>query len=223
MAMKTYVKGTGYKNGTPKGRASIKAHLKYIENRPNEKGEREKRKMFNENGKTSREEFQDKLDKQPNTGVNGHKVVISMDRKDQESGNIDMEELTKQSMAALEAKMGVKLEWIGTIHDKKSNPHAHVVIAGRDKDGKEVRLTKRELEWLKNRIDMEQKRQRERNMGRGITPISIEIPSLKQLILDRANSLEKTIKGLGNGNSGHGGGIGSIKAKILQDREENER
>lgn len=223
--MKTYVKGTGYKNNTPTGKAQIKAHLKYIETRPNDQGEREQREMFDENGPKSREDFQVVLDRQPKGGVNAHKIVISMERGDMKHGNIDMEELTKHAMAQLEEKLGRKLDWIAVKHDKKSNPHVHIVIAGHDKDGKPVKLTKREYAWLKNRVDMERKRQEHRNIERGIP--TLKIPDLEHALARKANSMARSLQhaigNSGHGSQGHGGGIGSIKSKILKDREENER
>lgn len=193
--MKTYVKALGYYKHTKSGKnaAKVKAHLKYIEQRPNDLGEREKRELFNEKDAVSRKDFQKLLDDQEKTGVIAHKLCISMNRKDMESGNIDLKELTRQSMAAFEAKQGRKLNWIATIHDKDSNPHIHIVVAGRDTAGREVRLGNLQVKQLKNCVDIEQKRERERNLGRSghDTP---PLPPLEKMIEAKAQVMAKELE-----------------------------
>lgn len=169
--MQVFVKHLGYKSHkggkVSKGLSTIKAHMKYIENRKDEQGNRYPRQMFGKEGPTDIKSFYEGLKQQPERGVIAHKLVISMDRKDVAGQKIDLQELTKDTMAAWEAKTGRKLNWIACIHDKQSNPHAHIVLAGRDEKGKEIPIMKHDLEKMKQLSDQQREAQAERNYERG--------------------------------------------------------
>lgn len=169
--MQVFVKHLGYKSHkggkVSKGLSSIKAHMKYIKNRQDEQGNRYPRPMFSKEGQSDIKSFYEILKKQPERGVIAHKLVISMDRKDLESQKIDLQELAKDTMAAWEAKTGRKLNWIACVHDKKSNPHVHIVLAGRDENRKEVSIMKHDLEKMKKISDQQREAQAERNFERG--------------------------------------------------------
>jgi len=58
-----------------------------------------------------------------------------------------MEEYTRESMKALEERMGHELDWYATIHQNTDHYHAHVVIAGKIPD-RERQLEKEQAkEW----------------------------------------------------------------------------
>ena len=48
--------------------------------------------------------------------------------------NIDIREYARESMEALEDRLGHKLDWYGVIHENTDHHHAHVVIAGKIPD-----------------------------------------------------------------------------------------
>ena len=48
--------------------------------------------------------------------------------------SIDIREYTRESMEALEDRLGHKLDWYGVIHENTDHHHAHVVIAGKIPD-----------------------------------------------------------------------------------------
>lgn len=168
--MQTFVKHLGYKSHkggkSSKGIGTIKAHIKYIQSRPNEQGEKETRELFGKDGESSRQDFCKLLDEQPQKGVIAHKLCISMDRKDYEAQKIDLKELTRDTMSAWEAKLGRQLNWTACIHLKDSNPHVHIVVAGRDQGGKELYIKDNDLERLKKIADRERGLQAERNTAR---------------------------------------------------------
>jgi hypothetical protein len=172
--MKAFVKHLGYKShkgGQPnyKGVGQINRHIKYIEHRMDEHGIRMKRELFNKDITISREEFMDRIEKQVTRGVIAHKLVISMDRKDFEQQRIDLKELTRDTMIAYEAKLGRDLNWIACLHDdKESNPHAHIVIAGRDDAQREVAIKPHELNNLKRIADQQRQMQFEIKRNREI-------------------------------------------------------
>lgn len=59
-----------------------------------------------------------------------------------ESQKADLEELTKSFIKRLEAQTGYSLLWRGAIHSDTAHRHAHVVINGKDRNGKDVWFNK---------------------------------------------------------------------------------
>lgn len=168
--LQVYVKHLGYKSHkggkAAGGLKAIKAHLKYIENRVDDMGHRVDREMFGQDGAADRKDFYELLQRQKEQGVIAHKLCISMDRKDYSEQKIDLKELARETVAAWAQKTGRQYNWIGCIHDKASNPHVHIVLAGRDRSGKEVILKPNHLEQLKRVSDNERERLYQRNMDR---------------------------------------------------------
>lgn len=166
--MQTFVKHLGYvshKNGSV-GKAA--AHCKYLEYRRDEDGKRVQREIFGREKELSRSEFVEKLKEQPERGVIAHKLAISLDGKNQDTREIDLKALARNTMTAFEAKTGRNLDWIGVCHDKESNPHVHLVIAGRDRNGKEVYIKPSDLDILKKIADQERTRALELTRERGL-------------------------------------------------------
>jgi hypothetical protein len=157
-SLKTFVKHTGYKShrGNSKGLRAINAHGNYLANRP---GHDQNKEFFTKDGTREWGDFYQDLKGQPQKGVIAHKLVISMDRKDLEEQQIDLKELARDTMSHYEQKKGRELNWIATIHDKESNPHVHIVIAGRDGQGKEVYMKPNDLEQMKRISDQERAEQ----------------------------------------------------------------
>jgi hypothetical protein len=50
----------------------------------------------------------------------------------------DLKPFIREVMAGLEAKLGVKLQWVAVDHHDTDNPHSHVLIRGRRPDGQEL-------------------------------------------------------------------------------------
>lgn len=55
----------------------------------------------------------------------------------------DLKPFIRELMASLEAKLGTQLEWIAVNHHDTDNPHTHVLIRGRQPDGKELFIPSR--------------------------------------------------------------------------------
>jgi type IV secretory pathway VirD2 relaxase len=66
------------------------------------------------------------------------KIIISPEM----AHKLDLKEHVKSVMGHAEKDLGVKLEWVAIDHYNTDNFHAHVVIRGVDKDGKELRINK---------------------------------------------------------------------------------
>jgi len=164
--MQTYVKHLGYKNTGKRGSSSVKAHTKYMEQRKNELGEREKRELYNHENEIDRIKFFKEIDNINSTkGVLAHKLVISMDKDTRDAQNIDLKELTRRTINKYEQKNNCKLKWIACNHEGK-NPHSHIIILGQDSNKKKVYIMQKHLRELKRIADKERKLMYERNIER---------------------------------------------------------
>lgn len=180
--MQTYVKHLGYKNVGRRGASSVKSHLKYMEQRKNEHGEKEKRELYNHSDNVERINFYKEMDN-VNRGVLAHKLVISMDGKTNKEQNIDLKELTRRTISKFEQKHNCKLNWVACNHEGK-NPHSHIIILGKDSNDKKVYIMPKHLRQLKSIADKERKLMYERNVER------IKIEPVRQP-LEFNKSLEK--------------------------------
>ena len=64
------------------------------------------------------------------------KIIISPEM----AHKLDLKEHIRAVMGHVEKDLGTKLEWVAIDHYNTDNPHAHVVMRGVDKDGKELRI-----------------------------------------------------------------------------------
>src|SRR5262249_17095429 len=107
----------------------IGAHLKYIQDR--ELGEQERKREFfdRSHDKIEREDVQQHLLDHRGQRVAMHKMILSPG-----DNSIDIQEYTRESMDALEDRLGHRLDWFAVIHENTEHHHAHVVIAGQVPD-----------------------------------------------------------------------------------------
>ena len=64
------------------------------------------------------------------------KIIISPER----GNELDLEQFTKDLLAAIEKDLGLRLEWAACVHKNTEHHHVHLVIRGIDKNGEEVKL-----------------------------------------------------------------------------------
>jgi len=57
-----------------------------------------------------------------------------------QSDKIDLKEMTEKFMRTLEQRTGYKFYWQAANHYNTAHPHAHILINGRDQNGKEVEI-----------------------------------------------------------------------------------
>ncbi|MDR2941747.1 MAG: DUF3363 domain-containing protein [Treponema sp.] len=114
-----------------------------------------------------------------------------------QSDRIDLANLAERFIKKLEQQTGYTLYWQAANHYNTAHPHAHLLINGKDKDGKEVDIPRDVVKTFM------------REYARDIctaqigyrTPAEIEIDKEKQLEAPRFTHLDKTINELcGNGN-----------------------
>ncbi len=55
----------------------------------------------------------------------------------------DLKPFIREVMAGLEAKLGTKLEWLAVDHRDTDNPHTHVLVRGKQADGKDLFIPSR--------------------------------------------------------------------------------
>lgn len=151
-------------NGTKKPIHSAKEHIKYIQ--ANREKHRNNPDLFNgKEDNLNRKEIFQRIDEQTPRGVILHKMVFTMSEDEQKRLKIDLRELTRDTMAAFETKIGQRLDWISAIHDDSGHPHCHCVIRGVDLDGKEVGIYPLQVKQLKQIAEQEKLRQAERNLS----------------------------------------------------------
>lgn len=145
---------------TGKGaRAAIREHLRYIQER--ERGEREPERKFFDRSREDierKEVFENMMQNRGDRAAM-HTLILSPG-----DNTIDLKDYTRESMKALEERLGHDLNWSATIHLNTDHHHAHVVIAGK--------IPERERELLKElgyREDHEHEIEKRGNSLRSLT------------------------------------------------------
>jgi hypothetical protein len=130
--MRSVVKHS-YVKGMQKA-AKAKAHVNYIQYRNGEDRGKEPRSFFDDKreGKQGREVKQE-IDKVGGKFV--HKLILSPGVP-----GVDVQAYTRQVMHDVGRSKGLDLNWSAVVHTNTDNAHAHVVVLGKDKQGREVQL-----------------------------------------------------------------------------------
>jgi hypothetical protein len=107
-------------------RSAVREHLRYIQER--ERGENEpERKFFNRDKEgIERKDVYDSMMQGRGERAAMHTVILSPG-----DNSIDLQEYTRESMKALEERLGHDLDWYAITHENTDHYHAHVVIAGK--------------------------------------------------------------------------------------------
>lgn len=113
-----------------KSRGTIKASVRYIQHRPGRDGERLTRTLFGNNGPMTRDDAYTLIDQAPR-GTSFYRVVISPDpTREDTDRDLNLVELTGQTLTALSDTLGKPIQYIGAIHDDHaSHRHVHVIMA----------------------------------------------------------------------------------------------
>lgn len=123
------------------------AHVKYIQHRPGEDRGDGGREMFNElddklDGKAIRKAIREQEDNK----VVAHKLTLAPEINPE-----DKKAFTREIMHKLGSEKGLDLNWVAVEHNNTEHHHIHVVVLGKDKNGKEVRIEKEDYgkirEW----------------------------------------------------------------------------
>ncbi|MGH7435884.1 MAG: DUF3363 domain-containing protein [Polyangiaceae bacterium] len=106
-------------------------HIRYIERDGVEK-DGSKGALYDAQGPVRARTFE-----QPRPGEkNQFRFIVSPE----DGSELDMTIYVRRLMATLERDIGHKVEWAAVNHFDTSHPHAHIVVRGIDRDGRELRI-----------------------------------------------------------------------------------
>lgn len=114
-----------------RGVKAAQLHLRYIEREGVERDGSPGR-LYGSNAEVAREELSDPLP--------GEKHQFRFIVSPEEGAELDLRQYTSALMAQVEADLGRNLVWAAVNHYDTDNPHAHVVVRGVDRGGRQVRI-----------------------------------------------------------------------------------
>jgi type IV secretory pathway VirD2 relaxase len=118
--------------------SAIREHLRYVQERERGQGESERKFFDRERQGIERQDVYEKMLEGRGQRVGMHTVILSPG-----DNNVDLVDYTRQSMEALEGRLGHSLDWYAVVHENTEHHHAHVVIAGQQ-PGREHDLERQE-------------------------------------------------------------------------------
>ena len=116
---------------TASGAKAAVLHLRYIE-RDGVERDGSRGMLYSADGPIRAESFE-----QPRAGEK-HQFRLIVSPED--AGELNLTDYVRRLMAQVERDLGRKLEWAAVNHYNTDHPHAHIVVRGVDRDGREVRL-----------------------------------------------------------------------------------
>jgi hypothetical protein len=187
VAIHSYIKG----GSTGKGKA--RAHLHYIQYRGGHDREEGGRQFFDRDVEESDGSwFRKELNEAPDRGVLMHKLILSPG-----CNRVDLQEYTREVMESLGDSKGLELNWQAVIHKNTDHDHIHVVVLGRDRNGRAVKIDRKDHGVCRAIGDryLERKHEFDRYFDHSVDRIvREESRSLDLDKLDRAIDLDKLFK-----------------------------
>jgi hypothetical protein len=121
------------------------AHLKYIQHRPGEDREKGGREFFGESDdELSGVRLRQAVKEMANAKVLVHKITIAP-----EINPADKKAFVREVMKELGSEKGLDLNWFGVEHSNTEHHHIHVVVLGKDRNGRDVNINKRDYDKIK--------------------------------------------------------------------------
>lgn len=118
-------------------------HIDYIEKRERDRDEPE-RKFYGGDGERSRDEVIDSVMK--NRGEHAAMFKIILSPKQNELNHILY---ASEIMRRFEERTGIKTDWSMVEHKNTEHHHVHIVMPGKDMDGRSFRLEQEHLDWFR--------------------------------------------------------------------------
>ena len=142
-ATKTVVKHRYFKG--QRAQRGAGEYTRYVEYRQGEDREERGRKFFDREetgieGAKVRELWQE----QGKRGPVMHELILSPGLN-----TVDQQEYTREVMDKLSRSKGQELQWYGVEHKNTEHHHIHVLIAGKDAEGREVRINRNDHKQIK--------------------------------------------------------------------------
>jgi predicted Zn-ribbon and HTH transcriptional regulator len=117
-----------------RGKARIKAHLRYITHRRGMEGERMSRPLFGRYGPLSKQQIYEKIDA-VRPGAVFHKFVINFHpQREDTRKDLNLWELTRKTLEHIKTQFGDSVPFIATIHDDHTllrHVHGFFIVEGR--------------------------------------------------------------------------------------------
>jgi hypothetical protein len=155
------------KHSYVKGRQGIgkaRAHINYLQYRPGEDREKGARSFFDKNrDEVLGREIKERLREQDQRGATMHKIILSPG-----INTVDMERYTREVMEQIERQKGLNLEYYAIQHRNTDHHHVHVVVMGKDLDGRNVKFDREDHKRLRQYGDryLEREHQLDRYLDR---------------------------------------------------------
>src|ERR687891_569880 len=100
-----------------RGKARIKAHLRYITHRRGMEGERMTRPLFGRNGPLSKQQIYEMIDA-TRRGAVFHKFVFNFHpTKEDTRRDLNLWDITRNTLAHIKSQLGDAVPFVATIHD----------------------------------------------------------------------------------------------------------
>jgi type IV secretory pathway VirD2 relaxase len=166
---------------TASGAKAAALHLRYIERDGVEK-DGSKGHLYTAEGPARAETF----DEQRPGERHQFRLIVSPE----DAGELDLTDYVRRLMSAVERDLGRKLEWAAVNHYDTGHPHAHLVVRGLDREGREVRLDRgyisQGLRWRAQELATEE-------LGPRLV-VDVERAHAKEVTQDRFTSLDRELE-----------------------------
>ncbi|SCW35847.1 DUF3363 domain-containing protein [Asticcacaulis taihuensis] len=122
---------TRYTKLAGKGVRAARAHLRYLQ-RDGVTPDRQAGQLYDRSGdQADGRAFMDRAAEDPLQ----FRLIVSAEDGDKYA---DLKPLTRRFMAQVEKDLGTGLDWVAVDHHNTGHPHTHIVIRGRDENGKDL-------------------------------------------------------------------------------------
>jgi len=137
-----YIAGRGSRG---KGVGKALAHLTYIQHRPGPDREQGGRDLFSDlEDRVDATDVRKEIRQMGNQKVVVHKMTLAP-----EINPADKKAFTREILKELGRVKGLDLSWYAVEHDNTEHHHVHVVIYGKDRNGTDVKIDKKDLEKVR--------------------------------------------------------------------------
>jgi hypothetical protein len=119
------VKSNFVKRG-PSAKNRAKATIRYIQHRPGKDGDKIIRTLFNREGEMQRSDAYRMIDEAGKTDILFRFVISPDPNSEDKERDLDMRQITENTMLKLEEIVGKTIHWVGAIHaDHTDKRHIH--------------------------------------------------------------------------------------------------
>jgi len=143
VAKGSYIRGAG-------GKARAKAHVNYLQYRRGEDREDNQPRVFfnRDRDNIQGREVKEQIDELGRAPVTVHKLILSPGLE-----GIDLNEYTREVLEEVSRGKGLDLEWYAVNHKNTDHDHAHVVIFGKDQNGRAVKFDREDFQHFREAGD----------------------------------------------------------------------